>query len=349
MLRPVTESAAHGLGEMMDVFGGVVPHGRQIVPLEDVEHLDQGDPAAGGRRHGDHVVPPIGPLHGRALPRLIAGQVFEREDAAKTLHLSHEEPSGLSGIEAIAPLQGDALQRAGEVGLGQPVTRSVRAAFVREVGHRPLVGGTPTGDETSKTTPQTIRKLEAVAGEPDCRAQEPLPVLAPVELMGLPKARHRARHTDGQRAVVMFRSGVLTRFVEPHLGVSGQRSLLPEIESGRGPVGETDHHESAAADVPGRGVRHGQRKTRGDGGVHGVAARRQDLSPSVAGVHGARHDHSIGRPNRSRRLGLRGQNRRRPGRYWLRRSRHRCPHPERDARGQRDEMSAVDHMVLLRR
>ena len=49
------------------------------------------------------------------------------------------------------------------------------------------------------------------------------------------------------------------------------------------PVVGAEQQKAAAAQVAGRRMHHGQRKARGHGGVHRVAARLQHLNPCIGG------------------------------------------------------------------
>ena len=60
--------------------------------------------------------------------------------------------------------------------------------------------------------------------------------------------------------------------VEIHIARCAAGGLLAKIDERGAAVGEAHQHESAAADIAGGGMRHGEREAHRDRGVDGVAA-----------------------------------------------------------------------------
>ena len=86
------------------------------------------------------------------------------------------------------------------------------------------------------------------------------------------ETHHRAGHTHaqiGKRAAALdHRAGGVLH----HVGRGGQRRLLAKIQKQVLAIGQVQRHETAAADVPGFGVGHGQGKGNGDSRIHGIPA-----------------------------------------------------------------------------
>ena len=67
VVRAIRVGALHRLGHQVDRVSGPTAHLRDVVALEDVEHLDDRDAAGADRRHGDHFVAAVGALDRHAL------------------------------------------------------------------------------------------------------------------------------------------------------------------------------------------------------------------------------------------------------------------------------------------
>jgi hypothetical protein len=100
------------------------------------------------------------------------------------------------------------------------------------------------------------------------------------------RAGHPGREVPGRRQAAID----LPLGVEIHRLRAGERRALAVVERGRPAVWGADDHEAAASDVAGARVRHGQGEGRRDGGVHGVAAAREDARARVRGQPGGRDD-----------------------------------------------------------
>ena len=94
----------------------------------------------------------------------------------------------------------------------------------------------------------------------------------------------------------------LSGSVQIHVARGFLRRALAEIDESGAAVGEADQHESAAAQVAGVGMGHGQRESDGDRRVHGVAAvfagpGRRRRSPGLLRDH-----HGVAGANRFARV-----------------------------------------------
>src|SRR5437762_10247224 len=94
---------------------GTWPQLRQIVALENVEHLDERDAARAGRRHRDDLVAAIRAFHGRAADRIVILQILARDEAAVREHLLLQRLRRLALVETGWPLRGDPLERSREL------------------------------------------------------------------------------------------------------------------------------------------------------------------------------------------------------------------------------------------
>ena len=94
----------------------------------------------------------------------------------------------------------------------------------------------------------------------------------------------------------------LAFFADVHVTRGFARRHLAVVEEGGLPVGKTDQHESAAADVARRRFDDGERESGGNGSVHSVAAALQDFDSGlraeffVGGYHAMAGANSLGRP-----------------------------------------------------
>ena len=114
----------------------------------------------------------------------------------------------------------------------------------------------------------------------DCRVQSARPTcgcrtsIAPARIRARCPARPTARQPSMRSRVgIPAASRYMSR--ERFAG-----RALAKIDERGAAVGETDQHESAAAQVPGVGMRHGQREADRDRRVHGVAAVFRTATPT---------------------------------------------------------------------
>ena len=91
--------------------------------------------------------------------------------------------------------------------------------------------------------------------------------------------------------------GHVAVLVQVHVAGGRQGRLLAVILREDGAVGEADHHEPAASQVPGLRVHDGEGQPGGDGRVYGVATGRENLHPDARRVLIGRGDHAFGGPD----------------------------------------------------
>src|SRR5262249_50356581 len=106
------------------------------IALEDVKHLDQGDAARGGRRHGNEAIATVTADFRRALDRLVAREIVARHDAAGGLNRRRQSLSGLALIKRARTLARDGGKRIGEGALPQRGARRGRSpvGFEKNLG-----------------------------------------------------------------------------------------------------------------------------------------------------------------------------------------------------------------------
>jgi len=95
------------------------------------------------------------------------------------------------------------------------------------------------------------------------------------------KAAHRpwdACGTPSDQAV----ASQLSVSVQIHVAGGLAGSSFAEIDECRPPIGHADEHESATADIAGKGMGHGKGETDGNSGIHRVSARFQDRDTDVS-------------------------------------------------------------------
>ena len=100
----------------MHLGRGAVAERAQVVAVEDVEHLDEGDAAGGRRRRADDGVAAIRAGDGLALFGGVAGHVFGGDEAAALLD-GVGDLFGHGAVVEVVGVTGDVAQRVGEFGL----------------------------------------------------------------------------------------------------------------------------------------------------------------------------------------------------------------------------------------
>ena len=176
----------------------------QVVALEHVEHLDQGDPARARRRHRHHLVAPIGAPDRLAHARRVGGQIGLGDQPPVRGHLPREQRRGSSRVEPGRPVSRDELERAGEVRLAEAVAGRVGRPVVRERRDRGGVARHPPQGAGQRSGAR-VGKHEAVPGQGYRRLHQPPPRQAAVVGPGAMEPRDRARHPDRDVAGVVAR------------------------------------------------------------------------------------------------------------------------------------------------
>ena len=269
------------------------------------QHLQNPDAAGTGRRRGDDPVSAIGSGQRRALDSGVVLQIGQRDQAAVAGHRFGEFLRRLAFVEFLRAVLRDAVQRARELGLRQSVAGVPISPVLLEdaLGFRVLrqVAG------ALQRFRQRIAHWETLRRQGGSGFNEIGPFAAAVFAMSQLESAHGAGNAGGFPAVQAFAGG-LSGSIQIHVARGFLGSALAKIDEGGTAVGETDQHESAAAQVSGVGMRHGERESDGDRGVHGIAAVLQDLDAHVGRQRLLRAHHGVAGANRLTRVPRRRNN-----------------------------------------
>ena len=292
MLGAVRVGAAFGFDQEMRRGGRADAQRLHVVRLQHVEQLHQQHAAGRWRRHGNDLEAPVGAAHGVAPLGPVSLQVLVANEAVAALHLGDEQIRRSAGVEAVAALVAHALQRRRQVRLPEHVAGGVGAAV--GLGELGLAGGVafeplPVPGELAR---QVLGERETVLRQPDRRRERLLPRQRAVPRQHREQAVHRARHADRQvRGRGAPGHHVAVR-VQVHVAAGPSGRDFAVIVHGDAPVGQAQHHEAAAAEVAGGGMRHRQGEAHGNRRVHGVAAAFQDVQADLGGQRRARRHHA---------------------------------------------------------
>ena len=261
--------------------------------------MDDGRSAGARRWHAHDVVPAIRAANRLADPGLVIRKIFERDDATVRLHVIDDLLRDLAFVETVRAPVVNLLERPGEIRLlqrfpGFVVSAAGFAKIAAELGklvHHSRLRLQRAG--------QNLIDDETISGQFQCRLDKRFPIQFAVAPGSLPKAAHRAGHTNNQiSGAGLFRID-LSCLIQKHSGRRFFGRLFPVVDGRRFALaGEINHHEAAAADVSCARPCHGQRESGRDGGIDGVAALLQNLDTDVGcdGVDG--HDRGVGEGDR---------------------------------------------------
>jgi hypothetical protein len=115
----------------------------------------------------------------------------------------------------------------------------------------------------------------------------------PNPLLGRGQSRHGAGHA-GREVPRHAPVGRLAVGIEVHVARGARGRGLAVVERVHLPVAEPDHHESAAAEVAGLGMHHGEREANGHGRIDRVSPLAQDVPAHLARDAAARDHHRVG-------------------------------------------------------
>ncbi len=209
-------------------------------------------------------------------------------------HVALDEPRSLALVESGRAARRDARERAGKIGLHEPVAGRVRRAVLRELRQRRRVS-LHRRQRARKRGGKRLADREPVAGQGDGRLHQPPPGELPLLLPRQVQACNRAGHAHREVAVVVLGRVVLP-IGEEHRRRGGRRRHLAEVVGDRlarlGPV----HDEAAPADVARRRVDDRKREGRRHGGVDRIAPGLQDRDADLRGDGILRHHHAVRRP-----------------------------------------------------
>ena len=270
--RAVKECAAVGLGNQVNVLGGVALGGAQIETLQDVQRLDQRDASGGWRRRTINVISAIASMHGDALDNLIIGKIGDGDQPAARGDRGGN-PGGQWPAIKFLGIAGDALQSTRQLRLLQDLARLIKPAVALEdavglriarqtwVVHHP---GLVLGDRDS------------FAGQPDRRIHHLGQAQFAPAALGIGQTGNRPGHT-GRAIAKPARIADIALIIQVHIARGGGGSLLAKIEEVHLAFGAAVEHESAAPQIAGRRMHDGERKAGGHRGIDRIAALSHDL------------------------------------------------------------------------
>ena len=266
-----------------------------------------------GRLSAHHPVSPVGPHHRIRIPEPVIGQVACGDEAAVGGEVGSHGFRQFPAIEIFGPVFGQVLEGRGVVGVGHPVADLVRSSAPVEIDPPRLgialdvvhqAGGFRIGGPRPPSVGQILVHQEAFPGDSGRRLQDCLPGT------GSPALQHGGesldRTGDADRLVSQVVDLVLQEEA-PAVGIGSQDRLLPhggrDLRTGHcggiqdspvplGIAGEVERRDDVAADPAHVGAQHRLHQGAGDGGVHRVAARHQDLGPLF-------HRHGLGSDDHS--------------------------------------------------
>ena len=117
VVRAIGVRASHGLRHTVEVARGAEPVSGNVVAFEDVQHLDEHDPAARRGRHRDDLDPAIRTSDRSSLLGAKRFQVLFGDQTTVFCHLLRDESRSLAFVETSQSLLGNAHERFAEIGL----------------------------------------------------------------------------------------------------------------------------------------------------------------------------------------------------------------------------------------
>ncbi len=99
------------------------------VSLQNVQHLNQVNPAGRGRRHRDNLVAPIGSIYRITNDRRVIFEITAGHQSASLPDRSHDLIGDRTDIEGARAFASDRFQHFGEFGLNELVAQGGRGAI----------------------------------------------------------------------------------------------------------------------------------------------------------------------------------------------------------------------------
>ena len=213
-------------------------------------------------------------------------------------HLRHQQLRGPAAVKPVRPVARDTLERGGEFVLAVQRAGLHLAEIIVEIRNAGVAG-----PRFLDAVRHCLRRREAIARQPDGGLQQLAPRALAIALVRQPQAGDRARDTGGPWPDDAGVLDDLALAVQVHVTCGGGWRRLAVIQAGRLAV-VIDQHETAAAEIAGFGIGHGQHECRGHGRIHGIAAVLHHF-------HGGTRAVLVGRGNRGlmKRAGCRAADR----------------------------------------
>jgi len=292
----VGDGPGHRFDEQARSFRARPTVDAQVVALEKVEHLQEGQTTR-GRPRGHHLQAAVGASDGLGHIDGVALQVLFGDEAGVGFEIGGDRICDVALVEEIGAFAGEPLQRAGQVGLDHQLADRVELAVVRVnslrrrrdldplgVRHdvRAIVHGPVAVDEAGD--------WESVASEGDRRLDRLLPRDRAESRQRLMQAGHRARYGDRLIANVVDPS---LEHVAIAVGCLANEDRLPlvfarpgaggavELEQSVAPLRAVDEHRATPADAAHLGIDDALHERARDGRVDGVAAAPHDLEADL--------------------------------------------------------------------
>ena len=264
------------------VCGGAEAERRDVVALQNIQHLRDVHAGGGGRRRPEDLPAAIIGPDRRALDGLVGCQVLARDEAAMGLHVIDEDVAERTRIERGVAMLRNIGERLGIFRLHDALAGLQRRSL-RQIDRRDRLVLQHHGRAVADAFMQVGRRRIAARGVLDRglhdigerHGAEPPQRFAP----GL----ERTGHGDRLRAVQVFVADGIehvmrrARLRAIGVGPNRQRHGALAVDEAVAAVTEPDMRHAAADDADHHRLDHGQREQGGDRGIDGVAAGGEHL------------------------------------------------------------------------
>ncbi len=217
---------------------------------------------------------------------LVRGQILEGDESLAALHLGDQQLGRLAPIEAVVAKLPDAFERGREVLLHEAVSGGERRAVrLREYGAASRVR-LQARQLAAELSGEVVVEGEAVPRQGDGRVDDFGARELPVACVDVEEPRDRPRHADGQVRMRREPRDHVAVGVEVHVVIGAGGCALAVIVGHQRPIGQSDYHEAATADVAGGWVGDGEGESGGHRRVDSVAAAPEHAGPDLGGEGG---------------------------------------------------------------
>ncbi len=180
-------------------------------PFEDVQHLDEVEPARGRRRGARDLETAVAAVDGRPIDRLVARQVVQGDDAARLPHVVGHRGAEVAAVEHARALRRDQPQ-GGRVFRHRDQIARLDGRAARQEGARGLREARQVGRGLLDRLDQVRRRAEAALGMADRGLHHGLEIEAAEARDRLRPRLQRAGHPhreDAEQVDVAFRPQVV--------------------------------------------------------------------------------------------------------------------------------------------